>query len=146
MEELLLGLYLAGDELDIVHQQNIRLAVFLPELRVAVFPDGGDQLVGEVVALDVHDAGVRPLLAQGVGDGVQQVGLAQSAVAVDEQGVVVLAGLLRHGLGRGKGQLVLGSHHIRLEGERLGLRQVAGAVGRHAVIGRQLVVVQYLHL
>ena len=36
MKELLLGLYLAGDELDIVHQQDIRLPVLFPELRVAV--------------------------------------------------------------------------------------------------------------
>ena len=146
MEELLLGLYLAGNELYIVHQQYVGLAVFLPELRVAVFPDGGDQLVGEVVALDVYDPGLRPLLPQGVGDGVQQMGLAQPGITIDKQRVVVLAGLLRHRLGRGEGQLVLGPHHVGLKGERLRLRQVAGPVRCHAVIGRQLLVVQDLHL
>ena len=146
MEELLLRLYLSGDELNIVHQQNVRLPVLLPELRVAVLPDGGHQLVGKVVALDVYDLRRGPLFPQGVGDGVQQVGLAQSAVAVDKQRVVVLAGLLRHRLGGGEGQLVLRPDHIRLECESLRLRQVAGPVGRNAVIGRQLLIVQDLHL
>ena len=36
MEELLLGLLLTGDELHVVHQQQCRLAVFLPEF--GVFP------------------------------------------------------------------------------------------------------------
>ena len=146
MEELLLGLYLAGDELDIVHQQNVRLPVLLPELRVPVLPDGGHQLVGEVVALDVDDPGSGPSFLRRVGDGVQQVSLAQSAVAVDEKRVVFLAGLLRHRLGGGEGQLVLRPDHVCLKGEGLGLRQVAGPVRRHAVIGRQLLVVQDLYL
>ena len=121
MKELLLGLYLAGDELDIVHQQDIRLPVLFPELRVAVFPDGGDQLIGEVIALHIDDPCLRPLFPQGVGYGVQQVRLAQSAVTVDKQRVVVLAGLFRHCLCRRKGQLVLRSNHIRLKGEGLRL-------------------------
>ena len=40
VKELLLGLLLAGDELDIVHQQDARLPVLLPELGVAALPDG----------------------------------------------------------------------------------------------------------
>ena len=121
VKELLLGLYLAGDELDIVHQQDIRLPVLFPELRIAVLPDGGDQLIGEVIALHIDDPCLWPLFTQGVGDSVQQVRLAQSAVTVDKQRIVVLSGLLGHRLGGGKGQLVLGSHHIRLEGEGLRL-------------------------
>ena len=74
------------------------------------------------------------------------MGLAQSAVSVDEERVVFLAGLLRHCLGCGEGQLVLRPDHVCLKGEGLGLRQVSGPVRRYAVIGRQLLVVQDLHL
>ena len=62
MEELLLGLLLTGDELHVIHQQQCRLAVFLPELGVFSLPDGGHQLVGKVVSLDVYHLGVRIVL------------------------------------------------------------------------------------
>ena len=81
-----------------------------------------------------------------MGDGVQQVGLAQTGVAVDEKGVVALRRLLRHGFGGGVGQLVLGADHIRLKCEGVGVEQVTGPVGRHAVIGGQLLVVEDLDL
>jgi len=146
VEEFLLRLDLAGDELDIVHQQHRGLPVFLPKLGVAVLPDGADQLVGEVVALDIDDAGLRPALLHQMSDGVQQMGLAQTGIAVDEQGVVALRRLLRHGFGGGVGQLVLGPHHIRLKRKGVGVEQVAGLVGGHAVVGGQLLVVEDLHL
>ena len=40
MEELLLCLLLAGDKLDIVHQQERFLLVFIPEFRGGAAPDG----------------------------------------------------------------------------------------------------------
>ena len=56
MEELLLRLLLAGDELDIVHQQDAPPAGISPGTPALLsLPDGCDQLVGEVVALDVDD-------------------------------------------------------------------------------------------
>jgi len=146
MKELLLRLLLAGDELDIVHQQDARLPVLLPELGVAALPDGCDQLVGEVVALDVHDPQVLPFALDLMGDGVEQMGLAQSGVTVDEQRVEVFRRLIRHGPCRRIGQLVLRPHHIRLEGEGVGIQQGAGLIRGHAVIGSQLLVVEDLHL
>ena len=146
MEELLLSLLLAGDELDIVHQKDARLPVLFPELGVAALPDGGDQLVGEVVALNVHDPQVLPLALDLMGDGVEQMGLAQSGVAVDEQRVEVFRRLIRHGPCRRIGQLVLRPHHIRLEGEGVGIQQGTGLIRGHTVIGSQLLVVEDLHL
>lgn len=81
-----------------------------------------------------------------MGDGVQQVGLAQAGIAVDEQGVVALRRLLRHGFCGGVGQLVLGANHIRLEGKGVGVEQIPRPVGRHAVIGGQLLVAEDLDL
>ena len=82
-----------------------------------------------------------------MGDGVEQVGFAQAAVAVDEQGVVALAaGILRHGVGGGIGQLVLGSDDEGLKGEAVAALRVAGMVRPDAVVGGQHVVIQDLHL
>ena len=47
MEHLLLGGLPAGDELNVVHQKDIRLPVFLPKLLIAALSDGGYQLVGK---------------------------------------------------------------------------------------------------
>ena len=81
-----------------------------------------------------------------MGDGVEQMGLAQSGVAVDEQRVEVFRRLIRHGPCRRIGQLVLRPHHIRLEGEGVGIQQGAGLIRGHTVIGSQLLVVEDLHL
>ena len=110
MEEFFLGADLAGDELDVVHQQQVGHPVFFPERRHVAALDGGDQLVGEVVAFDVHDPVGRPGPGDVAGDGVEQVGLAQARLAVDEQGVVGAGRVLGHGIGGRVGKLVAVAH------------------------------------
>ena len=74
------------------------------------------------------------------------MGLAQTGVAVDEKGVIALRRLLRHGLGRRIGQLVLGTHHVCLKRKGVGVKQVPGLIRRHTVVGGQLLVVEDLDL
>lgn len=59
VEELLLCLLLAGDELDIVHQEKIGAAVFGAQILAAADLDGVDEIVREIVALDVYDLRLR---------------------------------------------------------------------------------------
>ena len=61
MEKFLLRGVLACDELDIVHEEEVGVAVFVTELEVLAAADGVDQLVCELVALDVDDVIVRGL-------------------------------------------------------------------------------------
>ena len=129
MEHLLLGRVPAGDELHVVHQEHVGAPVFLPEFGVAALADGLDQLVGEGVALDVHHLIVRVVVVDGVGDGVQQMGLAQAGLAVDEQGVIALPGIVCHGPGGGVGELVGGAHHEALEGVLLCPGEEAALLG-----------------
>ncbi len=117
MEKFLLGGFLAGDELNIIHQEQVGFPVFAPELDVPAAFDGVDQLVGELVALDVDDVGVRVFLADAVGDGVEQMGLAHAGRAVDEQGIVHLPRRLGHGNGGGVGKPVGRAYHEIVEGE-----------------------------
>ena len=86
MEKFLLRGVLARDELDIVHEKEVGVAVFVTELEVLAAADGVDQLVCELVALDVDDVIVRVLALDLVGDGIEQVRLAEAGLAVDEQG------------------------------------------------------------
>ena len=145
VEELLLRLLFAGDELHVVHQQQVRLTVLLPHLRSLTLPDSIHQLVGQVVALDVSDLGPGVVPADDVGDGIDQMGLAQAGVPVDQQGVVVLSRMLRHGDGGGISQLVGRAHHEGLECELRGSEPLTLAV--RAVILELCViqVVQNLH-
>ena len=56
MEKFLLRLHFAGDELDIVHQQQVGLPVFFPEFAVPPGLDGVYQLVGKIVPFDIDYA------------------------------------------------------------------------------------------
>ena len=106
MEKFLLRGVLACDELDIVHEEEVGVAVFVTELEVLAAADGVDQLVCELVALDVDDVIVRVLALDLVGDGIEQVRLAEAGLAVDEQGVIGVGGVIRDGAGGGKRVLV----------------------------------------
>ena len=129
MEELFLGALLAGDELDVVHQQHVRRAVGLPELVGAARLDGGDELVGEGLAVHIDDVELRVVLLNFGGDGGEQVGLAQARLPVDEQRVIGPRGIGGHRLGRRVGELVGGAFDEVLEGE------VIAAVGFRLRLG-----------
>ena len=127
MEELVLGLHLAGHELDVVHQHEVRLPVLGAELiHGPAGADGLNVVVDELVALDIEDFRGGEFAADDVSDGVEQVGLAQPRVAVDEKGVVVLPRRVRHRPGRTTGQTVGGAHHKGVKGKLPALHQGYG--------------------
>ena len=117
MEKFLLGGFLTGDELDIIHQEQVGLPVLAPEFNVPAAFDGVDQFVGELIALDVDDVGVRIFLADAVGDGVEQMGLAHAGRAVDKQRIVYLPRGLGNGNGGGVGKPVGRAHHKIIKGK-----------------------------
>ena len=128
VEELVLGLLLAGDELDIVHQKEIHAAVAVMEILGRAVFDGPHELVGKVVALDVGDAFLRLTLVDGVADGQQQVRFPEAGIAVDEKGIVGLARILRHGDGGGVGEAVGVADDEVVKGVARHLGQGVGAV------------------
>ena len=116
MEELLLRPLLAGDELDVVDEQEVDVPVAPPKLRRAVVADRVDQLVGEPLGGDVDDDHSREQLGALVADRVQEMRLAQADPAVDEEGVVGLRGQLGYCLTGGLGKLVRGPDDEGVEG------------------------------
>ena len=129
VEELLLGLGLALQELDVVDQQHVDVAVAPLEPVLPVVADRVDELVGELLAGHVAHLGAGVEAADVVADRVQQVGLAQPGVAVDEQRVVGLAGRLGDGDGGGVREPVGRADDEGLEGV---LRVEAGLERRWA--------------
>ena len=117
MEELFLRHLLAFQEMDVVHQEEVHVgAVSAPELRHGAAVDDLDDFVDELLRAHVEHPGVRLPLADGMGDRLHQVGLAESRGAVDEERVVGLAGRFGRGVGRGRGQLVGLADDERVEG------------------------------
>ncbi len=88
MEELLLGALLVGQELDVVDQQHVDRAIALAKPRHAVEPQRADEVVDELLGRQVHQLELGPAAQELVADGVQQMGLAESDAAVEEERVV----------------------------------------------------------
>ena len=106
VEELFLGPFLVGDELDVVDEEQVDPPVAGAELVDLALLDRGDELVGELLAGRVHDALARELGDHLVADGVHQVGLAEAHAAVQEERVVGVARAFRHRQARRVGQPV----------------------------------------
>ena len=84
MEKFVLHLLLARDELHVVHEQQVRVAVLRAELTAAARAHELDEFVDEIISLDVDDLRRRARRADLMGDGVNEVRLAKAGVAVDK--------------------------------------------------------------
>src|SRR5690606_13866937 len=115
VEELLLRRLLVRQELDVVDQEDVHLAVALAEAVALAVADGVDELVGELLRADVPHARARVEAARVVPDRVQQVRLAEARLPIDEEGVVRLGRRLRDG-DRGRVREPVGrADHERVE-------------------------------
>jgi hypothetical protein len=54
VEELFLGALLAGNKLDVIHQENVVTAVSVAEVLRCLVADGVDEVVGELLRGDVE--------------------------------------------------------------------------------------------
>ena len=119
VEELFLGAFLVLQELDVIDQQHVDMAIAGAKLLLPIITNSVDEFVGEFFRVHVTDSQVRMHLRGVVCDGVQQVGLAETGVAVDEQRVVRAAGCLGDGDGGGMRKAVAVADHEGLEGVAL---------------------------
>ena len=116
VEELLLESFLALHELDVVDEQHVDVAVAALEVGDRVGTDAVDVLVQERLGAHVAHDVVLVVVVHVVADGVQQVRLAETRRAVDEQRVVAAPRGLGHAERCGERELVRRSLHEGLEG------------------------------
>src|SRR5947209_15622337 len=88
VKELFLGRLFALEELHVVDEQQIRFAKASAELVRRAILNRADKLVGELLGADEGDARVGLPGKQLMSDGLHQVRLAYSRVAVNEERVV----------------------------------------------------------
>ena len=116
VEEFILRTLLAGNKLNIVHEKQVSMAVFIAEFHIFALLQGGDQFVGELVAFDINDLGVGTLAVDLAGDGIEQMGLAETAGAIEKQGIVALMQSVGHRHRGGVGEAVGGAYHKAVKG------------------------------
>ena len=92
VEDFFEGFVFTGDVLDVIEEPDIDAALLASESFDLVVFKGGDEIFHELGRCHIHDAVVGVSLEDFVGYGVQEVGFAESAGAVDEEGVVSRAG------------------------------------------------------
>ena len=123
VKEFLLNAFLAGEEMDIVDEKHIAVAVSAAEADELVILNGVDEFVGKLLGRDIGHPGSLLVLDHVLADGVQQVSLAEPDATVKEQGIVGLARCLRDGHGSGVGKRVVVAHHE-------GVKRVLGVEGK----------------
>ena len=115
VEELLLGVLLALDELNVVHQDQIGGAVAIAEGLHAVLADGLDQVIGEGFGGDIGHPSPGVDFQPVMTNGLHQVGFAQAHTAADEQGVELPARCFGHSQSRRMGHPAVGADHKTAE-------------------------------
>ena len=115
MKERLLGLVFTLQELNVIDQQDVDLAVFSLEGGGSVVLNRVDEVVGEFFGRYIANFDSRVKAKRVVADRVQKVSLAQTRVSVDKQRVVSLGRGLGHGKCRGVRESVRSTGHERVK-------------------------------
>ena len=95
MEELFLCHFLTREELDIVNKKHVAGAILFLEGGGRAVSYRTDKLLKEGFALFINNVYTGVSLLHVVDDRIEKVGLTESRVTVDEQGIVSV-GLLRY--------------------------------------------------
>ena len=88
VEEFLLRGDLAGDELDIVHDENVKRPVLVPKLFARVRLYGRDDIVGKCFARHIEYLVIGMACVYGVAYGVDEMGFSEPDGAVNVQRII----------------------------------------------------------
>lgn len=90
VEELFFGAGLSSNELDVIYEQNVQVAVAAFESVGSLFAQGGDELGCEGFRVGVEDIQFRDVRGQIVGDSTEKMSFPETGGTVEEEGVVCL--------------------------------------------------------
>ena len=106
MEKLFLGSFFIGKELNVIDQQGVNGAVVTLKLFDGVVLQRFNHVLNETLGVHIDHFRVRLTRHNAVPHRVQQVSFTQTRPAIEEQGVVGAARVIRHLTRRRAGQLV----------------------------------------
>ena len=88
VEEFFLDSLLATEKLDVVDQKDIYAAIPFAKTGQRILLNRGNEFVRELFGREVSNSGVRLVLENVMSHGVHEMGLAQSSLPINEEGVV----------------------------------------------------------
>src|SRR3989442_62805 len=91
VKKLFLSPALPGEELDIVHQEQLHRAIPPPEFVTTTLSDGGHEVIGELFRGDIQR--VFTVLRRPLRDRLEEMCLTEARRAIDVKRVVVFARL-----------------------------------------------------
>jgi hypothetical protein len=94
MEQALLRLLFTGYKLNIIQEQDIYTAIFVPEVLASPLSDSADELVSELFSGDIHHPRANSYRLPA--DGMQEMGLSQAYTTVNKQRIVAVSRILRY--------------------------------------------------
>ena len=106
MKKFLLNVFFAGNKLDIVNKDTIKLTIFGLKLIHALGAEGGNKVIAEGFGGKVADVVLRMEAEKLVADGLHEVGFADTDTTPDKKGIVGKAGVGYYPLGSGEGKIV----------------------------------------
>ena len=107
MKHFFLKTYLAGQGFHVIKQQQIALPIFFSKRRDAIMLDGFDVFAQELFHRQQGNLCSLVLFEQVMANGVQQMRLPSTTLAIDEQRVVGCAGCFSYQFGCGMGGVVV---------------------------------------
>lgn len=116
VEEFLLGIFLAGDELDVVDQNTVNVTVFIFELIDIFGTESRNKFVAEGFGGKVTDFEIRIVFKKLPANGLHQMGFANPDATPNKERVVGKAGVFDDALGGGKGEIVTVANDQIIEG------------------------------
>ena len=106
MEELLLQALFAGEEVDVVDEQEIYMAIAPAEIGRGAVLDGVDELIGKLLGGDVDHLAAVVHMTDVMANSLHEMGLAEPDTTVDEERIVRASERLRNGKARGLTEMV----------------------------------------
>jgi len=131
VKKLLLGRFLAADELNVVDEQHVEVAVFFTKgaPRRHALADGLHHLVGEFVPFEIEHLHGGIFGAHAVANGAQQMRFSKARAAVDKQGVKRVLRVVGDCAAGCLGELVGAAHNKIFKGVVVLAEGVVGHIG-----------------
>ena len=116
MEKFLLRGFLSRNELDVVDEKNVGLAVFFAEFDRSLIGNGCDELICKLFALHVYDVCAGVVQAYFVGYGVEKMCFSESGLTVDEKRIVGCSRIVGYRNAGGMGKFIGISYNKAVKG------------------------------
>src|SRR5450756_1351871 len=116
MKKFLLRPFLAGNELNVVDEQDVNATVLVSELFIPIILYGVDQFICKLFRRSIEHFRIWILVEDVMSDCMHQMGLPQTDAAVNEQGIVRERGSFGNGQRGCVGQLVAASLDVSFKG------------------------------